>query len=93
MAGLLAFTFGTGCDRNVPDIFASIQEALCFIDYDIKCKHRNDFVNYINYESDCSTWYEDVIKILEAFGQEIKNRSDFKRDFERLEALAGTCRI
>ena len=87
MAGIIAFGIGCG-NSNVPDVFASIQNALCFIDYDIKCKHNKDFITHIDYEKDCSTWYEDTIQELKAQPQ-VKI---IKRYLKRTEALETTCK-
>ena len=87
LAGIIAFGIGCG-NSNVPDVFASIQNALCFIDYDIKCKHNKDFITHIDYEKDCSTWYEDTIQELKAQPQ-VKI---IKRYLKRTEALETTCK-
>ena len=86
MAGIIAFGIGCG-QKGVPDVFASIQDALCFIDYDIKCKHDKDFITHIDYSVDCSSWYEDTIKELEAQPQ----LKVIKRYLKRTKALKDTC--
>ena len=82
------YFFGIGWgNKEIPDVFASDHDALCFIDYDIKCKHDKDFITHIDYERDCSTWYEDLVKELEAQPQV----RIIKRYLKRTQALANTC--
>ena len=90
MAGIIAFGIGCG-NSNVPDVFASIQNALCFIDYDIKCKHNKDFITHIDYEKDCSTWYDDTFQELETHPQ-VKQVKTIERYLNRTIALATTCK-
>ena len=60
LAGIIAFGIGCG-NEEIPDVFASVHEALCFIDYDVKCKHGNKFKSHFDYEQHCSTWYDDEV--------------------------------
>ena len=55
LAGVISF--GIGCGRtDIPDVFANVQKALCFIDYEVKCKHGRQFLNHFDYQTECSTW-------------------------------------
>ena len=55
MAGIIAFGIGCG-QTGIPDVFASVQDALCFIDYDIKCKHGREFIQHIDFDRECNTF-------------------------------------
>ena len=84
------FCLGIGCGSvDVPDVFASIQDSLCFIDFAVKCKHGRDFITHFDYSRECSTWYEDQIEELKTVPQ-IATIKRFKR---RLEAIKKTCKL
>ena len=84
------FAWGIGCGSvDVPDVFASIQDSLCFIDFAVKCKHGRDFITHFDYSRECSTWYEDQIEELKTVPQ-IATIKRFKR---RLEAIKKTCKL
>ena len=83
LAGIVAFGIGCG-KKGVPDVFASVQDALCFIDYDIKCKHGNDFLSHVDNKVHCSTWYDDTLTQLEGLTQSRSIRK-YLRTFRALE--------
>ena len=61
MAGIV--NFGFECGRiDIPEVFSSIQSALCFIDYDVKCKHGKEFIEHIDFDRQCSSWVENLTK-------------------------------
>ena len=69
-----------GCEHaKVPYLYTSIQHELCFIDFDVKCKHGIEFNQFIDYNTECSTWYEDQIG-----GHTV-------REIRKFTALADTC--
>ena len=69
-----------GCKHaKVPYLYTSIQHELCFIDFDVKCKHGIEFKQFIDYETECSTWYEDQLG-----GHTV-------REIRKFTALADTC--
>ena len=88
LAGIIAFGVGCGLEE-VPDVFASIQYALCFIDYDIKCKHNKDFITHVDYGKYCSMWHPDLVKQLEEAGTIIKI---IKTYLKRMKDLESTCK-
>ena len=55
LAGIIAFGIGCG-QTGIPDVFASVQDALCFIDYDIKCKHGREFLQHVDFDRECNTF-------------------------------------
>jgi len=96
LAGIMAFAedYGIGCGqeksvywvpgyvpRYVPYIYTSVQKALCFIDYDVKCKHGKEFIHFFDYDTECRTWFEDQIPAHAWQGREQKN----------LKSLSKTC--
>ena len=91
LAGIIAF--GIGCGQSgIPDIFASVQDALCFIDYDIKCKHGREFIQHIDFDRECNTFlfhlfiynvwtYFYYISGNTWFDKQVKQWEDVKRSF------------
>jgi len=79
---------GVGCgDVETPDIFASINEALCFIDFDVKCKHGERYRNFFNYKRECQSWRDDEL------AWRVKWPTDaFKSEVRKLKRWLGTCR-
>ena len=55
LAGIIAFGIGCG-QTGIPDVFASVQDALCFIDYDIKCKYGREFIQHVDFDRECNTF-------------------------------------
>ena len=83
MAGVIAFGIGCG-KKDVPEIFASVQDALCFIDYDVKCKHGNEFISSFDYAKECSTWYDDQIRELKQYPQNIPAVQEFTKNLKTI---------
>ena len=60
-------SWGIGCNLpGVPGVYASVKEALCFIDFATKCRHGSKYIGYYNYSKHCSSWMDDLINKLEA---------------------------
>jgi len=79
---------GVGCGEvETPDIFSSVHEALCFIDFDVKCKHGNRYRNHFDYTTKCASWYDDELSWRVDFPS-----NAFKKEERKLKRLAGTCR-
>ena len=86
LAGVIAF--GIGCGNNsVPEIFASIKDALCFIDFDVKCKHGNEFISDFDYATECSDWFDKQITGLTPN----KNIPFVKRYLDNLGEIKNAC--
>ena len=56
LTGIISWGIGCGLP-GVPGIYASVQEALCFIDYDTNCKHGQKYYDYYDYPQ-CEDWIE-----------------------------------
>ena len=54
LAGVFAWGIGCG-SADIPDVFASIQDSLCFINFAIKRRHGRDFITHFDYSRECST--------------------------------------
>ena len=60
LAGIIAWGIGCGKD-GLPGVYASVRNALCFIDWDTKCKHGSDFIGHYDYSNDCTGWIDKLI--------------------------------
>ena len=57
--------WGIGCGKpNVPGVYVSIAEVVCWIDWVTKCKHGNDYGYFYNYPQ-CANWIDEEISFLE----------------------------
>ena len=87
LAGVIAFGIGCG-SQNIPDVFASVQEALCFIDYDVKCKHGNQFIHDIDYTKHCSSWFDEQIQGLENLAPKV---TIARKYLKNIKTIADKC--
>ena len=83
MTGIIAWGIDCG-KKGVPGVYASVQKALCFIDFATKCKHGNKYIDFYNYEEHCNSWVEET-------KEDLKNKGDQDKYIENLEALSGSC--
>ena len=80
-------SWGIDCGKEgVPGVYASVQKALCFIDYATKCKHGEKYTNFYDYKEDCSNWIDETIDDLSKKGGPIA-----KSFFEKAQALKDSC--
>ena len=83
LTGIIAW--GIDCGKaGVPGVYASVQHALCFIDYATKCKHGNDYTSFYDYRDHCSNWIEEEI-------EEFKTKKRFKKFLKRAKVLKDSC--
>ena len=54
LAGIVAW--GIGCGDGIPVVYASVRDALCFINWDTKCKHGLGMVGHYDYRQHCTDW-------------------------------------
>ena len=85
MNGIIAFGIGCG-NKEIPDVFASVHSALCFIDHDVKCKHGKKYISHFDYQKDCKTWFSDEKTRLEKLQLKV-----FKRQLRKLKNIENTC--
>ena len=84
MAGIISW--GIGCGKEgVPGVYASVRNALCFIDWDTKCKHGLEFCAHYNYGRDCASWIDEVIAQAEEYPL------IFKKYLNRARRLKNSC--
>ena len=85
LTGIISWGIGCGT-AGVPGVYASVQKALCFIDYATKCKHGEKYTNFYDYKEDCSNWIDETIDDLSKKGGPIA-----KSFFEKSQALKDSC--
>ena len=84
MAGIISW--GIGCGKaDIPGVYASVRNALCFIDWDTKCKHGNEFIGHYDYVKSCQNWINNEI---DTYG---KNALIFKKQLKKLNRLKNSC--
>ena len=85
MTGIISWGIGCGT-AGVPGVYASVQKALCFIDYATKCKHGEKYANFYDYKEDCHYWIDETIDELSQ-----KRGPIAKSFFEKAQALKHSC--
>ena len=83
LAGI--FSWSIGCGDDIPGVYASVKDALCFIDWDTKCKHGLDMIGHYDYRKQCTDWMNSVSSFYEV------NAIIFKRRLKNMKALNDTC--
>ena len=63
LAGITAWGISCGV-KDEPGAYASVTEALCFIDWTTKCKYGDKYINFYDYSNYCKHWIEDEIACL-----------------------------
>ena len=59
------------CGKNrVPEIYASVKNTLCFINYATNCKHGKKYTNLYDYGEYCSNWINEEIEDMRRRGLE-----------------------
>ena len=83
LAGIIAWGIGCGKD-GLPGVYASVRNALCFIDWDTKCKHGSDFIGHYDYRNDCTGWIDELIA-------QLKTNRIYRSVLKKAEALKNSC--
>ena len=67
-------------------MYASVQKALCFIDYATRCKHGEKYANFYDYKENCHNWIDETIDELS------KKRGPIAKSFfKKAQALKHSC--
>ena len=83
LAGIIAWGIGCGKD-GLPGVYASVRNALCFIDWDTKCKHGLDFIGHYDYRNVCTGWIDELI-------DQLKTNRIYRSILKKAEALKNSC--
>ena len=86
LTGVLVWSFQCRKQNNgIPEAFASVPNALCFIDYATKCRHGSLYKNFYDYEEYCHDWIDKTIDDLTKEGPEKS------RELEKARELKASC--
>ena len=90
MAGVVAWSTGCG-QTEVPDIFANVQDALCFIDNDIKCKHGREFIKHVDFDGKCRNWLDGEFQGLSKLPKFLIRKSVIQKKIKGIHSLVESC--
>ena len=82
-------SWGIDCGKEgVPGVYASVQKALCFIDYATKCKHGDKYKDFYDYGEDCNSvedgnWIDNQIEFME--------KRKLRQMLKKVEELQDSC--
>ena len=83
IVGLVAWGIGCG-QKNVPGVYASVADSLCFIHWTTKCLHGTKYIDQYYYDK-CDKWMEEEKSKLEIEAKTDSKAADYLKKAKELE--------
>ena len=78
--------------KDVPGVYASVSDALCFIQWDTKCKHGLDYDTFFDIPG-CNDYTKKAMDDLNEYAKKAPGNPYLEEVKKRLQNLENSCRL